>query len=73
MVSKAKPLLTRFTLLDLGLTDGDTIVIEPRLKGGATSHRNPSNPIREFNGGIVAFQNFATQNPSCLPTLLQHS
>ena len=51
----------------------DTIMIEGRLKGGATAHRNPSNPIRELNGGIVAFQNPASHNPTCLPTLLRHA
>ena len=73
LLAKCKPLNPQFSLLDMGIIEGDKIQVVQRLRGGATAHRNPSNPIREANGGIVAFQNFASQNPSCLPTLLQHS
>ena len=62
-----------FTLIDLGITEGDTIKVMPRLKGGTQHYRDPFNPIRELNGNVAAFQNPASDNPSCLPTLLQHS
>ena len=60
-------------LNQLDIIKGDTINVNFRLRGGTTAHPNPSNPIREINGTIVSYQNQATQNPTCLPTLLQHS
>ena len=64
MICKSKPLSPNFTLSDMGTTQHDVIKVVARLKGGATAHRNPSNPVREFNGGVIAFENLATQNPS---------
>ena len=71
--SKGKPLSPRFTLLDMGIIKNDTIQVCHRLRGGAQHFRNPFNPIREFNGNVAAFQNIANDNPSSLPTLMQHS
>ena len=72
LTAKSKPLNTEYCMLDMGICKGDTIRVNIRLKGGAQHYRNPFNPIREFNGNIAAFQNSANDNPSILPTLLQH-